>query len=84
MVRNKIVRLTLMGGLLGLLLTNPRRALEGCIEQHNNEGWRSTFIVPHSERNLLISSIQIVMLIVTLGMWTFGSGYLVMFEKEDR
>jgi len=84
MVRNKIVRITLMGGLLGLLLTNPRRALEACVEQHNNEGWRSTDIVPHSERNLLITIVQIVMLIVTLGMWTFGSGYLVMFEKEDR
>ena len=82
LVRNKIVRISLMGGLLGLLLTNPRKALDDCVHKNNVDSWRSTFILQHQERNLLMIIIQYVVLICTLGLWTWGAGYLVMFEKK--
>ena len=34
---NKIVRIALSGGLIGLILTNPRKALDNMIEKNNNE-----------------------------------------------
>ncbi|MEG9884612.1 MAG: hypothetical protein V6Z86_08395 [Hyphomicrobiales bacterium] len=83
MVKNKVARISLMGGLLGLMLTNPRKALDDCINKHNAKGWRSTFIVPHAQRNILVIVIQLAFLVDTLGLWTWGAGYLVMFEKEE-
>lgn len=81
---NKVSRVSLMGGLLGLMFTNPSKALDACLAKHNKLGWRSTFIVPHSERNLLVIICQLLVLAVTLGLFTFGAGYIVMFEKESE
>ncbi len=84
MILNKTVRISLMGGLLGAILTNPNRALNDCIMKHNQEGWRSTFIMPHATSNLFIRFIQILSLICTLGLWSWGGGYLVMFERDAK
>lgn len=81
---NKVARVSLMGGILGLMFTNPSRALDACLAKHNKLGWRSTFIVPHSEKNLIVMLFQLVVLAATLGLFTFGAGYLVMFEKESE
>ena len=83
MVKNKVERISLMGGLLGLLFTNPRKALDDCISYHNTQGWRAIIIVHHSERNLFVIVIQVVVLIFTFGLWTWNAGYLVMFERYD-
>ncbi|MFP3042423.1 hypothetical protein LQZ19_11460 [Treponema primitia] len=80
---NKIVRVSLSGGLIGAVATNPRKALEKVIQKYNSAGWNCHQILDHATRNIFISIIQIVILIVTLGLWTFGAGYLVLFEKDN-
>lgn len=40
-----------MGGLLGALLTNPRKALEDTIDKGNQEGWNAIHIEPHGTIN---------------------------------
>ena len=82
MKTNKVVRIALMGGLLGMLLTNPRGALDKALAQANSEGFYCRQIVPHSTTNLFIRILQIVCLMCTLGLWTFGAGYLLLLEKE--
>jgi hypothetical protein len=79
---NKIVRVSLSGGLIGAIGTNPRRALGQTIQKYNAAGWNCHQILPHSTHNLFIIVLQIIILIVTLGLWTFGAGYLVLFEKD--
>ena len=79
---NKVVRVALSGGLIGLLLTNPRRALENAINQANADGWNCHQILPHSTNNLFITILQIVILACTFGLWTFGAGYMLLLEKE--
>lgn len=79
---NKVVRLSLHGGLIGLFLTNPRRALDNEIDKHNQEGWNAHQIVPHAERNLLAMILQLLVLFLTLFLWTWGAGYLILLEKE--
>lgn len=79
---NKVERVALSGGLLGMLSTNPRRALEKVIEQGNSEGWHVRQVIPHSTTNLTTSIVQLLILCCTLFLWTFGAGYLVVFEKE--
>jgi hypothetical protein len=79
---NKVVRVSLSGGLIGLLTTNPRRAIDNAIDKANQDGYHCHQIVPHSSRNLLVILIQITVLLATLFLWTWGAGYILLFQKE--
>lgn len=84
MKRNKVVRINLSGGIIGLMATNPRRALDDAINKENQDGWNAVYFTPHKETNLLAWLATLVVLLLTLFMWTWGAGYLVLFEREDR
>lgn len=79
---NKVHRIALSGGLIGALTTNPRRALDAAIADANADGWNCHQILPHKTTNLFIVVLQLVVLICTLGLWTFGAGYLLLLEKD--
>lgn len=79
---NKVIRISLSGGLVGLVTTNPRRALDSAIDKANQDGYHCHQIVPHSSRNLLVILLQILVLLLTLGLWTWGAGYILLLEKE--
>ena len=80
--KNKVTRVSLMGGLIGMLTTNPRKALEDEIDQQNQNGWTATHIDPYSTTNLFVWVLQLAVLFLTLGLFTWGGGYLILFEKE--
>jgi len=80
---NKIVRISLSGGLIGALGVNPRYVLEHIIEKHNAAGWNCHQIIPHTTRNHFIMLLQVILLVITVGLWTFGAGYLLLFEKDN-
>ena len=80
---NKVVRVSLSGGALGLLLTNPRRALDKTIEEQNSRGWNAVYFAEHRTSNLFVLLLQFIVLVLTLFLWTFGAGYMVLFEKEE-
>ena len=80
--KNKVTRVSLMGGLIGMLTTNPRKALEDEIDEQNQNGWTATHIDPHSTTNLFVWVLQLAVLFLTLGLFTWGGGYLILFEKE--
>ena len=82
MKTNKVVQINLMGGLLGLIFTNPRRALERRIHDENVDGWNCTYFVPHQDTNILVTILKIAVLILTLFLFTWGAGYMVLFEKD--
>ena len=73
-----------MGGLIGAIFTNPRKALEEAIEEANQHGWNAIHIQPHRTTNLIVWLLQLVVLILTLGLWTWGSGFLVLLERDER
>ena len=79
---NKVVRIALSGGIIGLLTTDPRRALDQRIDKENQEGWTATYFISHSETNLLMIVMRLVVLVCTAFMWTWGAGYLILFERE--
>ena len=82
---NKVLRISLAGGIIGLLFTNPRRALEKAVNDANASGWNCHQILPHGERNLLVVLLQVLVLLLTLGMWTWGAGYILLLERSpDR
>jgi len=78
---NTIARISLAGGLIGALTTNPRRALNKTIEDYNARGWKAIQVESHKTHNLFIFLLQFLVLILTLGLYTWGGGYLVLFEK---
>lgn len=82
MKTNKIIHVELSGGLIGLLFTNPRKALEQRIADENRDGWNAVHFDQHSERNILAIALQLLALVLTLGLWTFGAGYFVLLERE--
>ena len=79
---NKIDRIYLSGGLLGALFTNPRAAIDSRVEEANQNGWNLHQLIPHRETNLFMQILSLVVLVATLFMWTFGAGYLLVFEKK--
>lgn len=79
---NKVDVINLSGGLLGLLLTNPKGALNANIERNNREGWRAVQVLPYSDTNLLLVVLKLVVLVLTLFLWTWGAGYMVLYEKR--
>jgi len=80
--KNKVVRIALSGGLVGMLTTNPRKALEDRIDKENQDGWNAIYFSDHKTANLFITALQITVLVLTLFIWTFGAGYMILFEKD--
>ncbi|MBU1168163.1 MAG: hypothetical protein KKD44_01225 [Proteobacteria bacterium] len=81
---NKVSRISLMGGLIGALTTNPKTALENEIYRNNQKGWKAIHIKNHSTTNLFIWLLQLIVLLLTFGLFSWGGGYLVLFEKESN
>ena len=79
---NQVHRVALSGGLVGLLFTNPKSALTNALKNANVQGWYCRQILPHTTTNLFAKFLQLICLIVTLGLWTFGAGYILLLEKE--
>jgi hypothetical protein len=79
---NKVERISLSGGLLGLLFTNPRRALETNVLRHNAEGWSVRQVLEHTDTNLAAFFLRILVLMLTLFLWTWGAGYIIIYEKD--
>lgn len=79
---NKVARISLSGGIIGWLTTNPRRALDNRIDKENQEGWNTIYIMPHADTNLAATIARLFVLVCTAFLWTWGAGYLILFERE--
>lgn len=77
---NKVVRISYSGGLLGLLFGSARGKLEKLLSEHNKAGWNLAEVVPDNP-NLLIWVVRIIILVLTLGLWTLSNGYLLILER---
>lgn len=79
---NKVINMSLAGGLIGLMTTNPRRSLDNLIDKHNQDGWNLVQVIPSEDRNIIMFILKLIVLICTIGLYTFGSGYLLIMEKD--
>lgn len=80
-IRNQIERIQYSGGLLGVLFGSSRGKLQTKVEQMNDAGWRLHFIHPDNP-NVLIWILRVIILVITLGLWTIGNSELLVFERE--
>jgi hypothetical protein len=79
---NRVERITLAGGLIGALVTNSKVAFEKRIDASNAEGWNLCHVEPLSGANLFMLLIRIIILVLTLGLFTLGASYLLIFERD--
>ena len=79
---NKIERINYTGGLIGLLFASSKGKLEKQVLKMNDEGWNLVFIHPESV-NLVRYVIRVILLTLTLTLWTIGSSELLVFEKKQ-
>ena len=77
---NKVVRISYSGGLLGLAFGSARGKLDKLLKDHNKDGWNLAEVIPDNP-NLIIWVVRIVILVVTLGLWTLSNGYLLILER---
>ncbi len=59
-------------------------ALDKALSRANVDGWYCRQILPHSTSNLFMLILSAVCLCFTLGLWTFGAGYLLLLEKDSE
>ena len=75
---NKVERLTYSDGIIGMLFGSTKGKMQDKIIEMNNQGWNLHFI--HNDQpNLVIWIIRLLILIVTLGLWTIGSSEILVF-----
>ena len=82
--RNKVDEVSFIGGLIGLLFVNPRRIIDNRVKEANDHGWSLVAIEKSSGNNLLINVLRFVLLVATLGLFTFGDGMYLVFEKDTN
>jgi hypothetical protein len=77
---NKVVRVSFSGGLIGLVFGSARGKVETVVQKHNAEGWNVAEVIPDNP-NLALIILRLLILLLTLGLWTISSGYLFIMEK---
>jgi hypothetical protein len=77
---NSLARVNYTGGIIGLMAGSQFARLEKVIAAKNKEGWNLAEVIPET-RNLIIWVIRIVILLLTLGLWTLATGYILVFER---
>lgn len=82
MVENRILHVKLAGGLIGLLTSNPKTALEGAIQKANTEGWQVVQVIDDNTGNLIVWILRLIILLVTLTLWTPANGYFVVLQRD--
>lgn len=80
---NKIERISYSGGLYGLLLGSAKGELQSKVDEMNQRGWNLHFI-HKDEFNLIHILLRVLLLCLTLGIWTLGSSELLIFEKDKE
>lgn len=77
---NMTKRVNFSGGLLGAIFGSPKGKVDNALSAANSEGWNLIEVIP-DQRNIAIFIVRLIILILTLGLWTLSSGYLFIFEK---
>jgi hypothetical protein len=79
---NRIVKVTLSGGLIGLLAASPISSLNKKVIRENSQGWEVVQILPDTHLNLLIAALRIIILFFTLFIYTTASGYYIVLKRK--
>ncbi len=80
---NKVVNVTLAGGIIGMLGSSPQNALNNRIKKENASGWRVIQVIPAYNGNILLAILRIIILCLTIFLYTTANGYYVILERKN-
>lgn len=80
---NKVIRVNFSGGLIGLVFGSHKGKLQKEIDEQNKSGWNYVDSLP-DDPNLVLIILRLLLLTVTLGLWTLGVGYILIFERPKE
>ncbi|MGL5955464.1 MAG: hypothetical protein ACRC0X_02495 [Brevinema sp.] len=79
-MKNKVVTISLRGGLLGLF-QSPQAQIQKVLEQEAVDGWKVKFVLPPNP-NPLFFLIQTLLCIITLFIYFPLPSYMVLFDRD--
>jgi hypothetical protein len=79
---NKVVNVTMTGGIIGLFSSSPQSSLNNTIMRENANGWRVVQIIPADSGNIFLYIFRLLLLVITLFLFTTANGYYVIMEKK--
>ncbi len=77
---NSLARVNFTGGIIGLLAGSQFAKLQKVIAVKNSAGWNVVEVLPE-DRNLIVGIFRLALLVLTLGLWTLSTGYILIFER---
>jgi len=78
---NAVERINYAGGLLGLFFGSSKGKLGAKVLDMNSQGW-NLHLIHQEQLNLVWLMVRLVILFLTLGLWTIGNSELLIFEKD--
>lgn len=79
--KNKIVDVDFTSGIIGLFLSSPMTKINNTIKKENENGWKVVNIIDSEKGNLFVFLMQLFLLVITLGLYTFSTGKYIIFER---
>jgi hypothetical protein len=79
---NKVIHVRLVGGIIGLFFVSPQSALNNRIRNENAKGWNVVQVIPAESGNIFLAIFRILILILTLFLYTPVNGFYVIMERE--
>ncbi|HNW98743.1 MAG TPA: hypothetical protein PKK00_10080 [Bacteroidales bacterium] len=83
-MENKVINVTLVGGIIGALSSSPVNRLNNAIQKANSEGWKVAGILEASSGNLFLALLRLIILLVTVFLYTPTNGYYIVLEKPKN
>ena len=80
---NSVLRVSFAGGIIGVLAGSHKGRLEKAILGKNKDGWNLAEVIDDNP-NLVIWVLRVFLLVVTLGLWTLSTGYILVFERPAK
>ena len=80
---NQVERITYAGGLYGLIAGSSKGKLQAKVEEMNARGW-NLHLIHQESLNILHLLFRLLILVLTLGIWTLGNSELIIFEKNNE
>lgn len=81
---NKVVNVTVTGGIIGLFVSSPQNSLSGRIKMENANGWRVIQVIPAESGNIFLAIYKLLILIVTLFLYSPANGFYVIMERSKN
>ena len=80
----RVVNVNLSGGIIGVLGDSPQSKLNKAAKAYSNDGWRVQQILPAAFPNLILLILRLILLLITLGLYTTREGYYLLLEKDEQ